>query len=587
MRKVSMFLFVLVAFALSAMLVHAQVQAVDTFDKDHPNFGSKNQEASNPKDDDGAKDIFVDSIVRVKNTGSSSITINAISFTGKSGFTQNDIKVSLTEPALPFTVAAGEEKDLTFNTRIPQKLDAVNSDGDQVAFNVGSVNLLTGSSTPTGSFEVWMQREDNLEIKNFDAEINGRSKQSVDRGDKIDNLRPGDRVSFEVRVKNNFNDRSNIDVENVEGRFICDDSGDLDFSDESNDVGDIPTDQDETFTTDVDIESNAKDGTLGCTLRVIGTDQNGAKHGEARDFDFKVNRENHDIQIDTVTFNPNVINCGDQSVTMNVDVHNFGRSNERRVAVEVTSKAVGYQKRESDIELDEDDSRELSFEIPIPPEFNSQFGAFQIQTFFDNVRSSNTKVTQLENLCAEKKPVDNTGNTGNTGNENNQPAEALSLGTEATEAAIGGSISIPVTVKNNGNQNAEYSVSLEDISDFAEPSSPKTLFLNPGQSSTIFLNLKTKSTIDESKYSATVQLKSASGDILETKAFTVDVKGKAKAASTSSGLSFNTDATKVLWIVADIILVIVAIFFIRLIFVGGKKKNGQKMSDMEASTRKK
>ena len=61
----------------------------------------------------------------------------------------------------------------------------------------------------------------------------------------------------------------------------------------------------------------------------------------------------------------------------------------------------------------------------------------------------------------------------------------------------------------------------------------------------------------------------AGNEVVDTKSFTVDVqKTGLLDGFTTTGLS----GTKVFWIIADVILVVIAIFFLKLIF-GSKKKN--------------
>ena len=196
----------------------------------------------------------------------------------------------------------------------------------------------------------------------------------------------------------------------------------------------------------------------------------------------------------------------------------------------------------------------------------------------------------MDNLCSEGQPV----NTGKPGTGNNEPrgvGNALVVGAEKITLSKDSLASVAVKVVNKEEDSVEYTVSLDNIDDFAEPSSSKKVFLNAGQESTVFLNLKAKSNLAPGLYSGTVVLEDAGGNTIETRTFTVEAGGK---SGTSTGTTTNTFASlfggesnsKIFWIIGDVILVIIAIFFIKLIFSGGKRKKDKKMADFEAESTK-
>ena len=105
------------------------------------------------------------------------------------------------------------------------------------------------------------------------------------------------------------------------------------------------------------------------------------------------------------------------------------------------------------------------------------------------------------------------------------------------------------------------------------------------------MNLKAKSSAVPGTYSSSVLLQDAEGRTLETKTFTVEVAGNAEnGGSLTSGLGslFGGETnSRVFWIIGDIILIIIAIFFIKLIFTGGKRKaRDKRMADYEAEAMK-
>ncbi|MEK6860623.1 MAG: hypothetical protein AABY07_01510, partial [Nanoarchaeota archaeon] len=327
-----------------------------------------------------------------------------------------------------------------------------------------------------------------------------------------------------------------------------------------------------------DVEEDAEDGNVNCDLRVEGTDQNGARHGESIEFDAEIERKNHDVQIKSVDLTPSTLTCDDNSVQLSVSLLNLGTSDEDEVALEVSSKTLGIQQRiVSNLELDEDDSDVEVATIPVDPKkLKPGTYALQLQSFYDNVKVSDSEIVQIENTCellSSQEPQPQPGPT--------QPVvDSLTLEQETVRFSAGGTGSVPVQVTNRETMPVEYTVSLDNFEEFAESASTKAVFLNPGQSSTLFLNLKINKDATENKYTATVKL-TKGNQIVETKSFTADVAGKAKSTGTKVSLG-GEGTSRIFWIIGDIILIVIAVFFIRLIFTTGKKKKDKKMADYEA-----
>ncbi|MDP1694050.1 MAG: hypothetical protein Q8L34_00750 [Candidatus Woesearchaeota archaeon] len=567
---------------LSAFTVSATITTVNTFASTNPTFGSDSQVASNPKHDTVAeRDQFATTSIQFSNSGAAVDAVMTVQ--PVTPFSITDLRIE-NQTALSF--AAGQTT-VSFRSRIPEKLDAVDAEGEAMAFKVATLIFTdpANANVEVGRFDVYMQRENNLEMNNFDANIDGGRKKSLSDDDTLENLKPGDRIELEAEARNNYDNDANVDIESVSLEIECTNENNLDFDDTNVEIGDISPEDEQTDTLSIDIESDAEDKDSDCLTKIIGRDQNGARHGEGINFLLEITRESHDIQITAATINPTSLSCTDREMQLTVEMLNLGRSNEDRVALEVTSKAISFQERVSNIELDEDDSAEEIFVIPVNAEtLKSGPFAIQVQTFYDNTRSSDTETVQVDNLCG----------TQTTGNGNG-PAPgpvvqgALELDTESIQMNLGSSASIAVKVNNLENTPVEYTVTLADTAEFAEGTATKTVFLNPGQQSTVLLNLRAKEDIDTGKYSGIIVLKDNAGKTLETKTFTVDVTER-QGSSFSFGNLFGGADSRIFWIIGDIILIIVAIFFIRLIFTGGKRKQqptNKKLADYEAEMSKK
>lgn len=586
MKKLSLLCTIMMVMLVGiAFSVHATLTTVETYSKTNPAFGGENQQASNPKHDDASeKNKLATSAISFRNDNpDDDVNITSLRVTPNSPFSETDLAIQFVSTDL--NISHNGQKSISFQARIPEELDAIDVNGEAVAFNVATVELLQGT-TVVGTFDVFMQRENNLQISNSDATINGREKKSVNDGDKVDNLKPGDVVSIEVEASNEYDDSSNLDVKDITLKIKCDKEKDINFDDKSIDMGDISPGDDNRDTIGLDFDPDAKDDNANCVITIIGKDENGARHGEAISFDMEVKRKSHDVQIPDATATPLSLSCTDKEITLSISIMNLGKSNERHVAVEITSKAIGYQERVSNIELDQDDSTEEVFVAQVDPtKLKAGPFAIQVQTFYDNTRSSNTETVQVENLCNE-----NTETGNSNGNKVPGPViqGALELDSDNIKIAVAESASIPVKVTNLEKTPVEYMILVADVSEFADTVASKSVFLNPGQQSTVLLNLKAKAKVDAGKYSGVIVLKDSTGKTLETKTFTVDVTTSESGSSFSLNNIFSGADSRVFWIIGDIILIIVAIFFIRLIFTGGKKKQQtKKMADYEAEMSRK
>lgn len=622
---------------LVSLAVNAQVPTPPAPSATTMTIGSSSQERSNPLDEDGAQVVIgsrtltfnnIPTVATWKAVITSQVAEPKYTLTTTRLSSAEQVKSELRANAGLLIIETDEDllvggapspvdQVITIKGLIPANLDAIDSNFNTAAFKVATLrfqlvnasalptptppqtpeiqcNLLGGALNPTnrnceiqaGSVDVLMQAENILEINNIKVEVNSRERKTIDDEDTVKSRKPGDVLDFDVEVENKAQDDSNIDVRNADIDFNCD-SNDINIDDENIDLGDVNAGDSETEALNANLEDDAEDGNIACDISSNGLDRNGAKHGQRIDFDVEIDRKNHDIQIRTININPAALTCEDTSFQMIVNMLNLGTSDEDEVALEVTSKPLGISQRLiSNLELNEDDADSVSATIAVDPKKLKQGTyAMQVQSFYDNVKLSNTEIAQIENTCGE---ASGTTTPGPVTPEPPQPANLLSLDQTEFKGARTATVSIPVRVTNTESTSAEYVLMIDNVNEFGEQASTKTVFLNPGQSSTVFLNVKVKEGIQDGKYSATVKL--LRGDeVIEASEFVVDVSGGAAAPKANSGLNLGLGGegtTRVFWIIGDIVLVVIAIFFIRLIFTSGEKKKVKKMADLEPEQKK-
>ncbi len=300
---------------------------------------------------------------------------------------------------------------ITVTGKIPLNLDAVDKDLKATSVTVGTLTG-TGTETPapaspalpktsTSTVNVQMQAENKLEISDLTFYTNGESERASD-GDKIDGIKPMDKLRLEATVKNKFADNDEgLDIEDVQLSVEIDDN-DFDV-DEEEDVNDLSPKDEDTVSFDFDVDSDVDDGTYKLIVKVSGKDQNGALHGEQNEIRLKVERNTHDVTIRQVDVNPSSLLCDENSLRLTTTLANFGRRDERAAAVEVVSPQLKINKKVSDLSLNEDKSRTEAFDLTVPKDTKPGAYRIDVNTYFDNIAKSNTRsVTLNVEPCEEE-----------------------------------------------------------------------------------------------------------------------------------------------------------------------------------------
>lgn len=406
-NKILTVLLVVFALILSVALVNAAVTVTSTFGDTTPTFGSESQQASNPNADASSdEDIYDTSDVTFNNDGSSDVTITSISVSPASGFDEEDLDITLDDSDL--IINANSSEAVTLSARIPEQLDAVDKDGDPMAFKVGQVTVNFDSGSPV-TFDVYMQRENKLELKKVYVTSEEEGRKSYTDGDKVEQLKPGEDIEVEVKAESNY-DKSDDDVEmqDITATIIIDD-GDMDV-DEEEDLSDLEGGEEDTVTIKFDIEDDVDEDTYDGSIYIIGEDEHGARHGEKFQIDLEVERQSHELKISTTSVSPSTIEC-QRSVTMTAKIANTGKKDEDEVYLYVKSDSLGIDFSYTDFELDSDDSLTKTFNKIIPDSvkpgtyiirFNVYYSGDEDEGVLGDLKDTNLVVKS----CAPVAPVE-------------------------------------------------------------------------------------------------------------------------------------------------------------------------------------
>lgn len=561
-RSVLLTVFTLLVLIVGAVAVDATVSSTQNFSSILPAFGGVEQEASNPNSDkDADKNIIVSSTITLQSSLTSGESITGIQVIPETGFTTTDLGIVL-KSTTPVTIS-NTGTPVSFDARISEKVDAVESvDFKAQAFKVATVNLMNGANI-VGSFNAYVQRENKLVVDDLDVVIVGPGgltrTQSLDTDDvdNLDHVKPGDQLEITAKVENRYKSSASLDIQDIDITMTLEGDG-IDDEDDD-DIGDLAEDDNDEVTLTLEIDEDADKQTASLFVITNGEDEHGALHGHKVESDVEVDRETHEIAINNLALSPFQVSCSDENAQLSVNIKNIGRRDESEVAIAVDSTSLGYKDRVSNMELDKDDTRVKVFNIPFTKGLKEGQYAIQVQTYTDNVDLSNSDVILLESICTQKEIVQ-------------AGTDAIQLSQSTFDLKAGKSTSLPVVIKNTGSETSDFTLSLMNADDFLQPVSSSTVTLLPNQETISFLNLRVKDDAESGTYTAIIALQSA-GKTLTTQSVTVEIPEETEE---TGGFSFGN--SQMLWIILDIFLVIIAIFFVKMIFFG---KKGVKMRDIK------
>jgi hypothetical protein len=348
-------------------------------------------------DDTQARGENVTASFTITNNGTSAIT--NLNF-GVLNTDQNKYNISF--PSAPASISAGQQISVSIIGYIPKDFNAVDDDNKAASFKIADLQVAgkIGSTDVSGSSEVRMQAENNLELKKVTVEFADKS-ESVSDGDNVENIKPGDGLTFTIEVENAFTDKEDINIEDVEVSVEADDG---DFSDSDDDsLGDLNADEGDEISLTLDVDEDIDDGSYKTYVTVSGVDENGAKHGEKWEIKLEVTRKTHEILVQRTTVSPTSITCADRRrADLFLSIENTGKRDEDSVAVEVIASSISFRDTKTGIELDRDDSASLTFPIYVPATAQGDIDVV-IKTFFDNDKQSDEQTIRI---TAEKCAVE-------------------------------------------------------------------------------------------------------------------------------------------------------------------------------------
>ncbi|MFH1642795.1 MAG: hypothetical protein ABIC04_07920 [Nanoarchaeota archaeon] len=379
-----------------------------TLDKTQVVLGGDTQSRSNDDEDyyERKSDTF-----SITNTGTGSLGNVTITSNANSKYEVNltaNVPYVKVSNGIRLSNALAATAQITVNGKITDDIDGVDSNNVVNPVSVGSISVVADHSA-SQAVNLKMQAENQLEINRVYIYVNDGSENSYNDGDDVKDLKPGDVLTVRVELKNKFstNAREDFDIES-EVEIDSLETGDFDFDENNLDFGGISASEKSSEETTLDIDEDIDDDTYTVRFTATGVDDNGARHGETIEIDFKVVREKYDIAIKKLTLEPTTIdNCYDRTVDLKVDIKNIGRSNDDQIVLKVAAPNLQYSKKIEDIDLDKDDDETNIFRIPVDEDTAAGNYFIEVSTYYnDDEPSNNEDITLVVINCPTKKPAE-------------------------------------------------------------------------------------------------------------------------------------------------------------------------------------
>ncbi len=333
------------------------------------------------------------------------------------------------------TIGVGSSKNVTVTLNIPE-------DQDSGEHAVGNVDIHTNKATL--SVPLRLTTESKLEITDADFIHKGDSKDMNNDGTYSDDLRPGDTIYLEVEVKNNYDDSTDIEMEDVEilGTLEEVDDG-SDVEDESDGV-DIKPEKSKRERLKFEIPADAEEGVYDLVIEVTGEDTNNADHTATWNLKVDVEKKEHDIAIKEAKLRLEALKCV-RTTTLDVKLKNVGGSNEDEVKLKIESPDLGINFKQRNLEMSkeyDEDSNEYSYSLPITVADDVAAGAYRIRTtvFYSDDITSDIKDVDLviqscggEEIGGEDDKQDTAGGKEDEGKETDAGKEQEEDFTETEE----------------------------------------------------------------------------------------------------------------------------------------------------------
>lgn len=383
-----------------------------------------------------------------------------------------------------------------------------------------------------------------------DFDMGGLEITDIDLSE--DKVKPGEEITIDVDIKNILSD---LDINDV-SVTIENDELDIDEEDEINEIKDGDK---ETISFTVTIDEQADEDTYTIDIRVEGEDDDGYDHEAFGTVELEVEREKHELLIDSASFSPATIDCG-KSTELTIKLINIGRNDEDDVYIIIKNNELGIEEKSEEFDVDKDDDQKESITIDIPENVKEKAYIFSIDVYYDD---GDEKVVYLAQLNVNCKQLSYGADIS---------VDKTSLDLRPNQEG-----EIRATLKNSGDFETDYEIILTGASTWSEYSiTPSQVTLNPDKTENIIVHIKPDKDAIEGTQTVSLIVKH-NGNTLASKSLKINVEkrdisveiiseGETGKASLITGKSIfdNIEKNDLAIIIAILVVVVIIVASLKI-----------------------
>ncbi|MFH0798361.1 MAG: putative S-layer protein [Candidatus Woesearchaeota archaeon] len=493
--------------------------------------------------------------ITVTNTGSVSLTTFSAVYAGDLEDNDGD-KLAFTYD-YPAALAPGAQGTFTVHVDIEKGMDV-----DSYA---GTVSLTANTIVKMVSVETKVMPQI------CDEGMIGDLSVTIKNPDSGDDFAPGDEVSIDVEVENTYSKDMDVGVEAILYNLDEDDN----VVTIKSEIIEINDGDDETFNLDMIIPSADLDDEDSYVLYVKAFED--GSEDDNCDYDsveLNIERDDNMVVVNEMTFTPDVVRAGEK-VHVIVEFENAGTDDQKNVYAEIKEPELGLNAKSEKVGLDAYDESDSDyvwqFDFTVPKNAVNGDYYLQAKVYFNDDEESTSQLVKL---------------TVSDGAASKDEAGSIVAGGVVVTAEQGtvslkdgqSKFTLPLVVENNGDSSVKVKLDVSEFSAWAElisVESPEKL--NPGDRYHVYVYLMLKDGVQPGVHNLRVNLRNDEG-LISSKLMAVEIPSEAKDSTTSLPVGAAVvepaskvkqlldDKGKLFWIGADLVLIILAVFFIRLLF---------------------
>jgi len=497
-------------------------------------------------------DNTMDYDVTVTNTGSEELTTFSAAYTGDVAQLEDDDNDWLTYTFdLPTSILPGATDTFTINVEVDKGMD---------------IDTYNGQVTLTANGET---RDVLVYTKVMpriceDGKV-GNLKVSIDDPDDGDKYKPGEEIEIDVDVDNNDDDDIKVEVEAI---FYNLDEDDELKSVVSN-VEKIRNDKSESFTLKMILPTSDFDEEDTFYLYVKAyKDGNEDDHCDYDSIEIDMERDDVDVIITDVVATPASAYPGDR-VHFAVEVENIGLDAQEEVIISVNEPEMDLKASSPRVDLqeydDSDNDYRWEFTYDVPEDLVPGDYYIEVKVEFDDGDEYDTKLFTLTVLGDEDVESSSSVSAVTGG------AVAITPAVDTINLAEGQTkFTIEMLLENKDKEPSEFSLDVTEYSSWADVLGmevPSKLY--PGDKYHAYVYMELKDDAQPGVHNFRVNTRNGDA-LLSSKLLGVNVPGQASeevvAEETGKVREFFNNKSKIFWLIGDLVLIVLAVFFIRMLF---------------------